>query len=238
MQLVARGIFNRESLFKGKKGFVMKGYPRLNIYFPGTREEELHEKMKRLAKSPWYSQDHNTHGKPADNGFFYFHHDELGENPSCTLCIARSEPGHWTVTGIVPDKGQVNPIPCECYSRMLDDFNSNIANPAADTVDGMTSIDIHTFRLKDYFSPQAVKKLSHFCKSANQCDLGHHPCDQERWNSFLIQVFEDNKDIPSCDIFGDCLKTAKLWPEDDIPRLRKEYDFAMRLFEQYERNAQ
>ena len=33
-------------------------------------------------------------------------------------------------------------------------------------------------------------------------------------------------------IFGNCLKSAKWWPEEGICRLVREYDFAMRLLKQ------
>ena len=39
-----------------------------------------------------------------------------------------------------------------------------------------------------------INRCSPVCDLANQCDRGHHPCDQERWNSFLIQVCNDDND--------------------------------------------
>ena len=209
----------------------MEHYPKMHIRFPEAREEDLHKEMKRLANDPWFPQTHNPHGKPAGSDHFYFHHDAVGDELSSTLCIWRSEPGHWTVTGIIPDEGQINPIPIEHYKSMLTNFESNIAEPAATTVEGMTSIDISMCILEDYFSPQAVYLLKHFCKTSNQSDLGHHLDDQQKWMAFLLQAYDDDNNV-HCDIFGRCLQTAQWWPEEGIKFLVSEYDFAMRLLEQ------
>lgn len=209
----------------------MEHYPKMHIRFPPAREDDLHKEMQRLANTPWSPQAHNPHGKPAGSDHFYFHHDAVGDEPSCTLCIWRSEPGHWTVTGLIPDEGQVNPIPIEQYKSMLTSFDSNIAEPAAATVEGMTSVDISICRLEDYFSPEAVELLKYFCETSNQSDLGQHLDDQRKWMAFLLQAYDDNNDV-HCDIFGRCLQTAQWWPEEGIKYLVSEYDFAMRLLEQ------
>jgi hypothetical protein len=120
------------------------------------------------------------------------------------------------------------------YKAILREFDSTIAEPAAELVDGMTAIEISQYRLQDYFSPRAVGLLEAFCLSSNQADLGTHPGDQERWITFLLAAFADGNDV-HCDVFGNCLKTAEWWPEAGISRLVHEYDFAMRLLEQLHR---
>ncbi|MHC4474838.1 MAG: hypothetical protein ACYTEL_04290 [Planctomycetota bacterium] len=209
----------------------MEHYPKMDISFPPAREAELHKEMERLAHTPWSPQPYNPHGKPADGDHFYFHRDVVGDEPSCTVCIWRKEPGHWIVTTLVPDEGQVTPIPIDQYKKILTNFESDIAEAAAGSVEGITSIDMSLYRLEDYFSREAVKLLQHFCDTSNQSDLGQHLDDQEKWIAFLLQVYDDNNDV-HCDIFGRCLQTAGWWPEEGIPILVSEYDFAMRLLEQ------
>ncbi len=209
----------------------MEHLPQMHIRFPPAKEAELHEEMKRLASVPWSSQPHNPFGKPADSDHFYFHRDNVNDEPSCTLCIWRNEPGHWIVVAIVPDEGQVHQIPIVQFKKILTNFESYIAEPAAEIVKGITSIDTSNYRLEDYFSPEAVSLLQHFCETSNQSDFGHHPSDQEKWMKFLLRAYDDNVDV-HCDIFGRCLYTAVCWPEQYIPRLVSEYDFAMRLLRQ------
>ncbi len=209
----------------------MEQNPKMDIRFSLCREAELHEEMKRLANAPWSPQPYDPHGRPAGSGHFYFHRDMVGDEPSCTVCIWRSEPGHWIVKYLVPDEGQVNPIPIEQYKKILTNFESDIADPAAKTVEGITSIETSQYKLEYYFSREAVRLLQYFCDTSNQSDLGTHLDDQQKWIAFLLQVYDDNSNV-HCDTFGKCLKTAEWWPEEGIRRLVDEYDFAMRLLKQ------
>jgi hypothetical protein len=206
-------------------------FPQMDIRFPPAKETELHEEMKHLASSPWSSQTHDPHGRPANSGRFYFHRDNVGDEPSCTVCIWRKEPGYWIVLNIVPDEGQGHQIPIDQYKKILTNFELEIAEPATETIKGITSIGTSQYRLEDYFSRKAVKLLQHFCETSNQSDLGQHLSDQEKWMEFLLQVYDDNTDV-HCDEFGRCLYAAGWWPEYGIPRLVSEYDFAMRLLRQ------
>lgn len=209
----------------------MEHFPQMDIRFPPAKEAELHEEMKRLASAPWSSQTHDPFGRPASSDRFYFHRDNVGDEPSCTVCIWRKELGHWIVLNIVPDEGQGHQIPINQYKKILTNFESEIAGPAAETIEGITSIDTSQYRLEDYFSPDAVKLLRHFCETSNQSDWGQHLSDQEKWMEFLLRVYDDNTDV-HCDVFGRCLHTAGWWPEEGISRLVSEYDFAMRLLKQ------
>ena len=209
----------------------MEHCPQMDIHFPEAREAELHEKMKQLAHAPWSPQQHNPHGKPADSDSFYFHRERVGDEPSCTVCIHRNKPGHWIVTNIVPDEGQSHNIPINQYKKILTSFESEIANPATEAVEGTSAIGISQYRLEDYFSHNAVNSLQHFCETSNQGDLGTHLSDQEKWIAFLLQVYDDNNNV-HCDIFRKCLQAAKWWPKEGIPSLVSEYDFAMRLLKQ------
>ena len=153
------------------------------------------------------------------------------------MSISRNKEGHWVVQAIVPDEGQISQIPLDMYKAILSEFELQIAEPAANAVEGMTAIELSQYRLEDYFSPNAVALLEAFCATSNQGDLGSHPSDQEKWIRFLLAAYDEGKNI-HCDIFGNCLKTAQWWPEDGIRRLVHEYDFAMRLLQQSDRSAE
>ena len=206
-------------------------YPAMNIHFPPAREAALHAEMQRLATGPWTPQPHDAFNRPPQDGSFYFHRAVVGDHPSCTLCIRREKDGHWIVQTIVPDEGQPHQIPLAAYKAILNEFDSQIAEPAAQLVEGMTGIELSHYRLEDYFSQNAVGLLETFCQTSNQGDLGSHPSDQEKWMRFLLAAYDDGDEV-HCDVFGNCLKTAEWWPEEDIRRLVHEYDFAMRLLQQ------
>lgn len=219
----------------------MEHLPKLDIHFPPARESELHEEMKRRATAPWEEKPYDPSGKTPEGmpegGRFRFHRNVVGNEPSCTVFIFREKPGHWVVTAIIPDKGQVNPIPAEEFKKILSSFDAEIADPAAKAVGGMSSIETSTYRLEDHFSPKAVRLLHHFCESSNQCDWGRHPSDQVKWIAFLICVFDDDSNV-HCDIFGYCLKTANWWREDGVEGLVHEYDLALRVLKQFGRSRE
>jgi hypothetical protein len=205
--------------------------PLMNIYFPPACESELHQAMKRRATSPWAPQENDAFDRPAEDGWYYFHREVVADQPSCTLCIAREKEGHWVVQNVVPDEGQISHIPLDTWKAILSEFESQIAEPAADAVEGLTAIEVSEYRLEDYFSPDAVGLLETFCATSNQGDLGSHPSDQEKWIRFLLAAYDDGKRT-HCDVFGNCLRTAGWWPEEGIPQLVREYDFAVRLLRQ------
>jgi hypothetical protein len=209
----------------------------MNIHFPPSREDELHEGMKLRATSPWAPQEHDALNRPPEDGSYFFHRDVVGDQPSCMLCIRREKDGHWVVHTIVPDRGQIRQIPLDMYKAILSEFESQIAEPATDAVEGMTAIELGQYRLEDYFSRHVVGLLETFCATSNQTDLGSHPSDQEKWIRFLLAAYDDGKNI-HCDVFGNCLKSAEWWPEDGIRRLVREYDFAMRLLQQSGRSPE
>ena len=201
----------------------------MNIHCPPAREGELQAEMKRLASAPWAPQGHDALGRIPQEGFFYFHREVVGEQLSCTLCIRREKDGHWIVEAIVPDEYQPQKIPLEAYKKILNEFESQIAEPAAESVEGMTGIELSQYRLEDYFSQHSVGFLETFCHSSN--GFGSHPSDQEKWMRFLIAAYDDGNEV-HCDVFGNCLKTAQWWPEEGVSQLIREYDFAMRLLHQ------
>jgi hypothetical protein len=199
----------------------------MNIRFPIHQEVELVETMKARAKVPWQWRRHDPHGKPAVDGKFYFHRDEAGAEPACTLCILRQDPGNLVVVNIVPD--ELTQLTIDQYVRILRDFDESIAEPAADAVGGMTIIDTDKRRLEDYFSPQAIRLLQRFCDTSNASDLGSHPSDQKKWMEFLLHVHRNSASHVHCDVFGACLRATDWWPNVEIDRLVREYDFAMGL---------
>ena len=209
----------------------MKIRPLMDIHFPGSREGELLESMKSNAADSdlWQWQSQDPFGRSPESGKFYFHRDANNDEPSCTLCILRKEAGHFIVHTITPDK--YGRIPIDHYVSILNDFDTYIAGPAADTLSGMTAIGTSKHTLNDYFSQEAIRLLKNFCTTSN--GDGSHPADQDKWRAFLIHAHRNNDDV-HCDTFGACLKEAEWWPEESIPQLVHEYDFAMELLHQYD----
>src|SRR5437868_1226338 len=100
----------------------MRILPLMNIRFSEDKEPEVVAAMKGHAGAPWRWQAVNTHGRKPDDGTYYFHRDETADDPPCTLCIHREEPGNLVVTAIVPDA--VGPGPAvDRYAHILREFD-------------------------------------------------------------------------------------------------------------------
>ena len=197
---------------------------------PEDREPDLIDAMRKLALGRWRWQETNPFGRNRDEDHFYFHRDATGQLPPCTVCVHRTSKGHLIVVTITPDEGAVTKIPLHQYVEILNDFDSIVAEPAAVSVEGWTA-GTSKQHLEDHFSPKSVELLERFCRVSN--GLGTHPSDQRRWRAFLIQLHREGADV-HCDVFGKLLKAKDWWPEDHIPDLVHEYDFAMELLRQYD----
>jgi hypothetical protein len=205
-------------------------YPDMDIRFPEDKESTLADAMVSRARGRW-EKSGSPVNRPTGDGEYFFHRESDGGIPACTLCMSRQTPGHLVVRNIVPD-AMGDQITIEQYVTVLREFDDQIAGPAAEGLDGMTSIDTDTRTLEDYFSKDSIARLEHFCKDSNQGDLGTHLADQRKWMAFLIEVHRNEKEKVHCDVFGRLLKAKGWWPEYGIATLVSEYDFGLRLLEQ------
>ena len=209
----------------------MRVHPDLNIFVPPSREDELVKAMKELAVPPWGLEQYDSVKDPdMVEEYLWFRRDAVGDDAGWNVHVKR-EPGKLVV--VDANVEGVFKLSVDEYVRVLRQFDKDIAEPAAERVEGMTSIDTDKRRLEDYFSPEAVALLEHFCTGSNKSALGSHPSDQEKWMKFLLEVHRTNActgtEYVHCDTFGGCLKATGWWPEEGIQELVNEYEFAMEL---------
>lgn len=211
----------------------MNVYPDMDIRFPADKESLLASGMKKRAGGLWTWHGKSPVNRPVEDGQYFFHRDGDNSAPACILCIGRKEPGHLVVQNVVPDAMQVE-FSVDQYVGVLREFDTQIAGPAAEELDGMTSIDTSKRTLEDYFSKEAIDRLKYFCDTSNAGDLGTHLLDQRKWMDFLLYYYRNKTETEPvhCDTFGELLRAKKWWPENGIRKLVNEYDFAMRLLEQ------
>jgi hypothetical protein len=210
----------------------MQVYPDLTIRFAESKQADLLAAMKRRAAPPWQWRDLPGE-EPLLGQYFYFHRDAVGADPDCTVCIHVYGPGKWIVVNVLRDER--TRIPQDRYVMTLREFDEQIAEPAAESVGGMTAIDTDERSLEDYFSPRAIRLLHCFCKTSNVADRGAHASDQQKWMAFLLEVYRSTAEPVDCEVFGACLEATDWWPGEYIPALVLEYEFAMRLLRQAER---
>jgi hypothetical protein len=198
----------------------------MNIRFPEGRDQELVTAMKTAARPPW-----RWHPMDREPEYIVFHRDKVGPDPPCTLWIHRSAPGNFVVVNIIPDPDTALYLEVDQHVRVLRDFDSSIAEAAAEAVGGMTSIDTDRRGLEDYFSAEAIGLLEGFCTGSNAASLGSHPSDQIRWMRFVLHVHRKSAEPVDSDTFGHCLRDKGWWPEEGIEKLMEEYEFGLGLLQ-------
>ena len=112
------------------------------ITFQAEREHELYEEMIRRATTLWLPSETNTHGRPPEEGTFYFRRDETETEPGGFLCIYRKEPGRWHIHNFLTLQGVpvTESIEKEMVFRFVREFFNLIAGPATEAVNGAAFI--------------------------------------------------------------------------------------------------
>jgi hypothetical protein len=211
----------------------MQLYPTMNIRFPEDKQSELVAAMKARARAPWCYEQRDEYRPLVNEGYVPFHRDGVDSDPGCGLFLFPKAPGDLEVVCVVAEKGNLSP---DQYVAILREFDATIAEPAAGALGGMTSIDIATPRLVDYFSRESICLLKRFCTTSNVSTGSAHPSDQEKWIAFLLDAHRSDARV-GCEIFGQCLEAEGLWPCDRIEELMLEYDFGLHLLREYDRTG-
>jgi hypothetical protein len=224
----------------GEAAGYFKTYPLMDIHFPENKKDELINAMKARAVGPTWIWWQPVPAKEWEDYIFFRwepsqRHGErtAGMVPACTLIFLTREPGHFRMTNLIHEGPPSYQVSVDQYVRILRDFEERIAGPAAESVNGITSIETHKRTLEDYFGRQAIRLLRYFCKTSNASSRGSHPADEAKWRAFLLQVHRSGVDVDSM-VFAKCLKATGWWWKDDIPRLAAQYDFALPLLKQYD----
>lgn len=160
--------------------------------------------------------------------------------------------GQLQVNNIVPlDKSQLS---IDEYNSVLRLFYNEIIKPYKEC---HLDINIDISRLTDdifdpktVISEEALKKLEAFCVAANKSTGANHPCDQERWFSFICQTVDDERIFDSdtlakflqdesywgkrADDFHGAMG-AFAWDEEHAWQLAFEYESACELLQYYKR---
>jgi len=197
----------------------MRSYPDLDIRFPAAKEEELVRQMQSRAKLPWKSASEGPVGRPVEPGSYYFHRAANRNAPACIVCIHRVSPGHLSANNIIPDTAK--DLSIEVYERVLREFDEQVASPAVEACGGVSAQETSERRLEDYFSGSEIAALTRFLESPG---YGSHPSDQCFWIDFILEVHRRDTRVHG-DTLGRLIKGR--FPEDGIPRLVHDYDFAL-----------
>ncbi len=190
------------------------------LYFSGTSSDlnKFANEISNYVTRDWRFVTKETSGEYKSHLFF----DYIGrkvENARVSIYLGdRINSGEINVGNIIPlNKNQLsieeyNEVLMLFYNEVVIPFKNNndylnISQPTDDKFDPLTIM-----------SETSLKKLKSFCGGANKSTGSSHPCDKERWLSFILQTVEEDRVIDSDTLFR-FLKDEEFWgtkPDDFI----------------------
>ena len=104
--------------------------------------------------------------------------------PPASLWLQPRGPSEFYVSNIV--SGNRQGLSDHEYNLILEDFESAIREVARDGLEVVTELVPYRIKLEVYLSPEAMRRLIEFSRTANKQAL--HPNDCRRWQEFVDSV--------------------------------------------------
>lgn len=202
----------------------------------GSTIDSIRNFIVSQVKKPWH---HDTQREEevkrnaiGDDDIMVFVRDSFEDIDESGLVLWQESDGY-RVANIVPRN--VGELGIEKYNRILQDFVTRIAKPAAQLGDFKVDLSSSMQEVKDWMDASAVEALKRFSSLANKSTGASYPRDQERWFVFLIQAHRASKRINS-EKLARWLHEVENWPEEAARELAIDYEFALDLLGQYDRS--
>jgi hypothetical protein len=142
-----------------------------------------------------------------------------------------SPPGNLKVANVLSER--FSELSIQDYNALLDDFHTNVIQPAAAAMGVPVRFTNGTMALQDLAPPSVVDKLRVFASSGNRASAAGHPQDFNRWLDFITEAHRRRCELPA-QVLGRWLQEEEHWPRDTAERLAVEYEFARDLLKVYD----
>ena len=224
------------------------------LYFRGTPSQlsKFAEEISNYVTGDWRFVSKDANGEYKKYLFF----DYMGknvDNARVSIYLGdRIDSGEVNVGNIIPLKK--NHLSIEEYNAVLMLFYKEIVVPY-EKENSYLSISQPTddnFNPLTIMSEASLKKLKAFCGGANKSTGSSHPCDKERWLSFILQTVEEDRILDSdtlCRFLQDEESWGKkpndyigvmgdyAWDEDSAYELSMEYETISEAMKYYKENG-
>ncbi len=153
----------------------------------------------------------------------------LGENglQNAGLTLFENDKGIWYVPNIIPISS--NQLSIDEYNKILFDFKRFLVDPAVQN----TSIKIELTKSEVFFEDIAGKEaadaLKRFSFAANKSTGHSHPCDEERWFTFLLAAQKSKKELSSNILEATLIEQG--WSEEWAHDLALEFEYSEKLLD-------
>ena len=224
------------------------------LYFRGTPSQlsKFAEEISNYVTGDWHFVTKDADGEYKKYLFFDYMGKKV-DNARVSIYLGdRINSGEVNVGNIIPlIKNQLS---IEEYNAVLMLFYKEIVVPY-EKENSYLSISQPTddnFNPLTIMSETSLKKLKAFCGGANKSTGSSHPCDKERWLSFILQTVEEDRILDSdilCRFLQDKESWGKkpndyigvmgdyAWDEDSAYELSMEYETISEAMKYYKENG-
>lgn len=224
------------------------------LYFRGTPSQlsKFAEEISNYVTGDWRFVTKDANGEYKKYLFFDYMGKKV-DNARVSIYLGdRIDSGEVNVGNIIPLKK--NHLSIEEYNAVLMLFYKEIVVPY-EKENSYLSISQPTddnFNPLTIMSEASLKKLKAFCGGANKSTGSSHPCDKERWLSFILQTVEEDRILDSdtlCRFLQDEESWGKkpndyigvmgdyAWDEDSAYELSMEYETISEAMKYYKENG-
>ncbi|MBX9627001.1 MAG: hypothetical protein K2X82_24580 [Gemmataceae bacterium] len=146
--------------------------------------------------------------------------------PSATVFLSPKDERTYYVPNIVPREQRE--LSRAEYNHILEDFFTRFVRTAAAGTGASAELTEPDADLQRWVSPETVKKLQRFSRTANKATGSSHPSDRDRWYDFIIAAHRDGARLEAGTL-ARWLQEVESWDEEQAYKLAVEYEFAQEL---------
>ena len=212
-------------------------FQELHVGRVGSTTPDLRALLVNGVAAPWHHAPEveaelaAATGGPAEPDYIVFDRDEDARVRGARLFLCGEADGY-RVTNIIPH--QAPSLGATGYNEVLDDFMTQLAEPAAERSNMLLRRTRRQRKLTDWTSAKAADALHVFSVAANKATGASHPSDAERWRAFLIADYRAKGSLNSSNLER-WLVEVEGWPPEEAQELAVERDRALELLRDYDR---
>jgi hypothetical protein len=211
----------------------MKRYQDLLIHLPNSKFSDFIAGLVATLPEHWHRDNEKEGNIPSfsEQEMFCFQRT-LEDGLDSSLWLTEKDENTLYVSNIVPT--EKSSLSISEYNAVLTNFMSHGITGVIEKHKGSYEVTNEEYSLEDLISKETAKSLRVFSSCANKSTGSSHPNDKERWLSFVVLAFKDERTLPPEEVEEFLLEDG--WSGNSAIELTIEYEFGQQLLEYAEAN--
>lgn len=138
------------------------------------------------------------------------------------------------VQNLIPQGERESLRKAEDWNRVIEELYAEVFEPVARRIDVEIELEQGDIQITKYLTPETAKKLETFSGASYGTS---HPCDQERWYTFLFAAHEEaaNEKLPE-DFLRRWFEAQEKWSDEQIEEMLYEFSHVLFILGKYDRH--